>query len=358
MSSTGWVAIVLLGAAALWLPTIGLPWMTDFVRTPTRHKALHAGGQAVLFGWFAKYAWDTVHAQFIVAGRLALDARIYYRGAEAWVHGSDPWAAKVDFPSYSLHYAAPPPTVILFAPFTLIPEQVFVTGFTLLSVAAALYILRRVHLPAWWIAFPPLLIGALSGNPVIVAVACAVAGSRWLAPVGTAAKIYVGAAIVGERRWWSLAITAAVMLATVIVFWPLWHLYLVDYSSISATIAHESRGGYSATTYPPLFAVTAVMLAALALIDFRAACWLAVPALAPFTELHASVFALPVISPILAIGLAYPLAGLPPVVICVYAAWRIVRATPLLGRLPLPDGVIDTLGLRQATGRLPEQTGS
>jgi hypothetical protein len=358
MSSTVLIGAVTLAAAAVWFPTIGLPWITNFARTPTWKAAFHAAGQVALFGWFARWAWYSVHMQFVSGGKLAVDAHIYYRGAQAWVNGSDPWSAVASSADYRFHFAAPPPTVILFAPFTLIPEQVFATGFMLLSIAAAFYILRRVNLPAWWIAFPPLLVGALSGNPVVVGVACALTGSRWLAPIGVAAKVYVGAALVAERRWMALAITPIVMLATVILFWPLWHQYLVDYSSISSTIGHESLGGFSATRSVPLFIVTAVMMAILAVIDFRAACWLAVPALAPFTEFHASIFALPVMSPILAIGLGYPRQGLAPVVICVYVAWRILRATPLLKSLPLPNGVIDALGLRQAPGHVPEQMSS
>lgn len=356
MNSIVLLGVVTVAGAVVWLPTIGVPWMTDFARTPTWQKAFHAAGQVALFGWFARWAWYSVNKQFVLGGKLGVDAHIYYRGAQAWVNGSDPWNAVASSAQYHFHFAAPPPTVLLFAPFTVIPEQVFGAGFTLLSLAAALYILRRVHLPAWWIVFPPLLIGALSGNPVVIAVACALTGSRWLAPVGTAAKIYVVAALVAERRWMALAVTAVVMLATVILFWPLWHQYLVDYSSISATIGRESAGGFSATRSVPLFIVTAAMVAILAVIDFRAACWLAIPALAPFTEFHASIFALPVISPILAVGLAYPRQGLAPVVICVYVAWRILRATPLLTYLPLSDGLLDALGLRQAPGNVPEQT--
>jgi hypothetical protein len=358
MSSALLLGVVLFAGAVVWLPTIGLPWVRDFARAPGWQKAVHAAWQVALFGWFARWAWYTVHKQFILGGKLAVDAHIYYRGAHAWVNGLDPWNAVASSADYRFHFAAPPPSVILFAPFTPIPEQVFATGFMMLSIAAAFYILRRVHLPAWWIAFPPLLIGALSGNPVVIGVACALTGSRWLAPIGVAAKIYVGGGMLAERRWMALAVTAFVMLATVILFWPLWHQYLVDYSSISSTIGAESIGGYSATRSIPLFVVTAAMMAILAVIDFRAACWLAVPALAPFTEFHASIFALPVMSPILAIGLSYPRQGLAPIVICVYVGWRILLATPLLEILPLPNGVLKTLGRGQPPSHMPDQTSS
>jgi hypothetical protein len=59
--------------------------------------------------------------------------------------------------------------------------------------------------------------------------------------------------------------------------------------------------------------------------DLRAAGWLSVPALWPSSQFFYSAFALPVMSPILAIGLAVDQRGLPAQVICVYAAWRLAR---------------------------------
>jgi hypothetical protein len=50
-----------------------------------------------------------------------------------------------------------------------------------------------------------------------------------------------------------------------------------------------------------------------------------VPALWPSSQFFYSAFALPVMSPILAVGLAVDQRGLPAQVICVYAAWRLAR---------------------------------
>jgi hypothetical protein len=77
--------------------------------------------------------------------------------------------------------------------------------------------------------------------------------------------------------------------------------------------------------------VTAAAIGILALIDLRAAGWLSVPALWPSSQFFYSAFALPVMSPILAIGLAVDQRGLPAQVICVYAAWRLAqRVGPVL----------------------------
>jgi hypothetical protein len=86
--------------------------------------------------------------------------------------------------------------------------------------------------------------------------------------------------------------------------------------------------------------VTAAAIGILALIDLRAAGWLSVPALWPSSQFFYSAFALPVMSPILAVGLAVDQRGLPAQVICVYAAWRLAqRVGPVL--LPGLTGVGD-----------------
>ena len=91
---------------------------------------------------------------------------------------------------------------------------------------------------------------------------------------------------------------------------------------------------------------------------WRAACWLAVPALAPFAEFHASIFALPVISPGLAALLA--MAGQPadafaPWAICAYSAWRVAWAGVGLAALHMPEPLAEmgrlTRPLRDPTGQ-------
>jgi hypothetical protein len=63
-----------------------------------------------------------------------------------------------------------------------------------------------------------------------------------------------------------------------------------------------------------------------------------VPALWPSSQFFYSAFALPVMAPILAVGLAVDQRGLPAQVICVYVAWRLAqRVGPVL--LPGLTGV-------------------
>ena len=52
------------------------------------------------------------------ASQLGTDAHIYYISAMAWLHGADPWNSAY----HGLHFAAPPWTLPIIAPFTLLAE--------------------------------------------------------------------------------------------------------------------------------------------------------------------------------------------------------------------------------------------
>src|SRR6185437_11687160 len=95
-----------------------------------------------------------------------------------------------------------PTSVVLFAPATLLPESLFVAAWVLLSAASAVFVVRRVGLPIWWLLFPPLLEGVWSGNPGVVLMALLVAGHPVLGAVGSVLKIYalVPLALLGRVR--------------------------------------------------------------------------------------------------------------------------------------------------------------
>ena len=90
---------------------------------------------------------------------LGVDARIYYEAGLAWLQGGDPWNVPVD----GFTFAAPPPTLLAVIPF--LPFGQFGTAFAwvLGSALIAVWLLRRLKLPLWWLAFPPLL-EAISGR--------------------------------------------------------------------------------------------------------------------------------------------------------------------------------------------------
>jgi hypothetical protein len=327
--------LVLAAAAAFgaWLAADTLAWLRGFAKAPSIAGFVRGVVQWGLFCWFADWSWRAASPPFLDSDKLGLDARIYLAGAKAWLSGDNPWSAQVlfhDAGTYGFHFAAPPPSVLLGVPFAWIDDdRLFGNLAVLASFAAALYILRAVRLPRWWIVFPPLLIGILSGNPVVIGLAAIVSTRRWAAPIGFACKVYLAAGLVAARRWRDLAVVVAVVAGLIVVLAPLWLQYAQDYSAISARIAHETDGGFSASRTPTLFLVTAACVAALAAVDWRAACWLAVPALSPFAEFHSSVFALPVMVP--GLGALLAMSGTPgdgwaPLAICTYSLWRVARA--------------------------------
>jgi hypothetical protein len=316
--------VLLIVAVAAWLTVTGLEWLADFVIAPDPRKLLHAAGAVALFGWFAYWARDACWS-IPTDGRLGIDGRIYYRAAQAWLEGHDPWAAGVPVDGFRFDFAGPPPTVLAFAPFAVLPEDVFNVLWLGLSLAAAVYTLRRVHLAIWWLLFPPLAQGLLVGNPQVVCLGVLLAGSDWLRSLAVPLKAYAALPMLAERRWRALGILAAAS-AVSMALWPgLWLTYASEFGAISTRIAAESFGGFSATRDTNLLIVTVAAVGALALIDLRSAGWLAVPALWPSSQFFYSAFALPVMSPILAVGLAVDQRGLPAEVICVYAAWRFTR---------------------------------
>lgn len=64
--------------------------------------------------------------------RLGIDAHIYQMAARAWLTGQDPWGAT--WQGYL--FAAPPMTLLPYAPFAWLPPDAFVLGMTLVSAGA------------------------------------------------------------------------------------------------------------------------------------------------------------------------------------------------------------------------------
>jgi hypothetical protein len=315
---------LVIGAAAVWLTVTVLKWLADFVEAPNGRKLAHAAGSVALCGWFAYWVRDSCWS-IPTDGRLGIDGRIYYRAAQAWLDGHDPWLAGVPVSGFRFDFAGPPPTVLAFAPFAVLPEDVFNALWLTITVAAAVYTIHRLRRPMWWLLFPPLVQGVLVGNPQVVCLAVLLASSDWLRSLAIPLKAYAALPMLAERRWRALAILGSAS-ALSFALWPgLWLTYLGEFGTISARIAAQSFGGFSATRDTNLLVVTAAAIAILALIDLRSAGWLSVPALWPSSQFFYSAFALPVMSPILAIGLAVDQRGLPAQVICVYAAWRLAR---------------------------------
>lgn len=282
--------------------------------------------------WFA--AWSIAGVGLLVAYEfpIGLDARIYHAAAVAWLGGGDPWSARASV----YYFSGLPPTVLAFVPFTVLPETAFTALWLALTLLAAVYIVRMLGLPWWWLLFPPLAEGLFSGNPQVVLLALLLtARGAFIAPV---LKVYALFPLVGELRLRAVVAALAVLGATVVVAPALWQTYLAEFARISDYLAAQANGGFSAYSRPILLVPAVAAVVVLALVDRRAAGWLAVVALWPSTQFHYSTLAMPLMpggaagerstsEGRLALGLfaatlAVPIRGLPAIAVIGFAAWR------------------------------------
>jgi hypothetical protein len=225
------------------------------------------------------------------------DTRIYYRAAEAWLHGGDPWAA-----SYAgVAFGAPPPTLLAVAPFVPMGEGTTVVVWSVGLIVLAAIALWRVRLPLWWLLWPPVFEGLWVGSLDLAVIALLLIPG--LGVIAAVAKVFGAVPLAILGRWRPVVALAGTVIVTA-PFLP-WGPYL-DHGA--AVIAEQNPGGYSAwavaTPAPTLLVVVAVALA-LVVLGRRRSAWLAVPALWPYTQMHYSVLALPAITPVLAIAMSF-----------------------------------------------------
>jgi hypothetical protein len=315
-------------------------------------------GTVLLIAWFSWHTWDRI-SFFVRRGfPVGIDATIYYRGAVAWLHGADPWSAAVFVGGSSFHYAGSPVTTVLMAPGTLLGEQPFTIAWLALTWAAAVWTLRRLHLPIWWLLFPPLAEGLFSANPQIVVLALLVAYGPLASAIATGLKVYAFIPLLGESRWRQVVIAVALNAATILVAPGLWLAYVQRFATISGRLAVESIHGLSAYPVPALLAVTSLALLALAFVvrDRRAAGWLAVPAVWPSSQFHYSTMALPVMTLLLAVVLAVPQMQLPAIAILLEIGRRLIA--PPLTRWLAPPAPAQAPSPLPATVARPERIAS
>jgi hypothetical protein len=287
--------------------------------------------------WFA---WQTyVRLGGLVRANVpaGLDVQIYYRGVQAWLNGQDPWSAQVTVSSRAVfNYSGSPATTVLFAPSALLSEGQFTALWLVLTAASAVAILRLLKLPLWWLLFPPIVEAMYSGNPQIVVLMLLLAGTGRLGAVtdsiATAIKVYAVFPLMEEPGLRRVVPALALTVATFAIAPALWISYVREFGEISARLAAQSNMGYSAFYFPLLAIPTAIALILLSRRDPKAAAWLVVPALWPASEFHYSTFALPVMTPLLAVLLAVPTLRLAPVAIVLYVVWRFA-SEPVHARL-------------------------
>ena len=291
-----------------------------------------------LAAWFLWNSWQRVTFFIDRTFPWGIDSKIYYRGAWAWVHGGNPWDAGVNVLGTTFHYAGTPVTTVVYAPFTFLPEDLFTLLAVLAGFASAVFIVWRLRLGWYWLLFPPLAEGLFSANPQILVVGLLLVGWGPASALATMLKVYAFAPLFGEGRWRQIALAVVLNALTILIATDLWRSWLGDSDVINNRLLREAFGGFSAFGHWPLFVALFVALVVLAVRDRRAAGWLAVPALWPATQFHYQTMAMPTMTPLLAVLLAYPTFALPAPAILADVIIRLVAplAVPwiLLGRRP------------------------
>lgn len=237
----------------------------------------------------------------VVPAGLGFDARLYVDATRAWLSGGDPWAVS----QLGVAYAAPPPTLLATIPLLLVPDALLVPiviiGTFLLAAAA----IRAIGLPWWWLAFWPIVDGALVGSLDLAVLATLVLAGRRLDIFAPFLKIFAVVPMVGDQRWRSLALVGIVLAVTA----PLlpWGEWWSSRSEVAAGLARTSQTTSVFGSLPLMVVATVALLS----LGARRAGWLAVPLLWPWTQVHYMVISLPAMSPLIA--LVWCLPGVPPV---------------------------------------------
>jgi hypothetical protein len=247
------------------------------------------------------------------AGTIAIDLRIYRAAAQAAIAGGDPWAVGIA----GFTFAGPPPTLLAYVPAALLPEGVALVVYGGLTLVAAVFAVRAVGLPAWWLLFPPIAESVFVINPDVVVVALLLAGPR-LAGLSVVLKIYAAIALAIARRWRPLISGLAVCLLSL----PWVPAFLTSRETTTANLAAQSYGGLSA--WGTWLVIPTIL--ALLVVWRRGAEWLAVPALWPYTQLHYAALALPIAarSPVVAFLLCFADPYLPAIATIIYAGGTLI----------------------------------
>jgi hypothetical protein len=253
--------------------------------------------------WFFEYSAILVG---MMGNFLGGDAILYAKAAHAWLTGGDPWHATVIWPAgNTVFFLAPPPTLIAFAPVAFLPAAFAGAFWVAADVISVVFIVRRLRRPWWWVMFPPAIEATLAGNPEPVMLALLLLGGTQASAAAMLLKPYAAAALVAGRRWRSLAVAAAVGLASVLLL-P-WGTFIREFGWIHQMLARQLvTGDHSAWANPILLPVAVLALCTL---GWRRAWWLAIPVLWPQSQFHYAVIALPALSPLMAIGFSMPLPG-------------------------------------------------
>ena len=262
--------------------------------------------------WLAVWFGTIFAMRFLVVmdGNIGFDAQLYLAATRAWLAGDEPWVVLMQ-----QQFAAPPPTLLPLVPFTLLPESVGIAVLIGLAALGVVATVRLLHLPWWWILFPPFLDSVVSGNPQALLVPLILVGAG---PLAAFLKVYAILPMALTLRWRALLVTLGALLVTAPIL-P-WASYIDRFGELSASLIRQSQGGLSATALPWLIPIAVV---ALILCGREKAAWLAVPVLWPSTQWYYSTLAVPALrtAPLAAAMMAVNVPGIT-VLAAVIVAWQ------------------------------------
>jgi hypothetical protein len=247
---------------------------------------------------------------------LGWDAPVYTEAARAWLSGGNPWATVYAFP-----FAGPPPSFLPYLPFVLLPEGVTSLAWVAIGIGSAVYVIRRLGLPWWWLLFPPMVLCIMAGSTALLVTALLVRGGVIADTVAVGTRLYAILPLVILGKWRSV-IAAGIAGAVSLAVLP-WGQWLAEREAWQGAFA-SGAADLSAASMPWLipFAVLGLVL-----MGRERAAWLVVPVLWPDTQLYYAVIALPALvrSPLVALSLAIPIPGLVVVGMLGQRAWESLR---------------------------------
>jgi len=257
---------------------------------------------------------DAIRFSALLPTTPGYDGMLYRAATVRWLAGGDPWELR----GGNAVFGAPPPTLLAMLPFAILPADIARVVLVVLGVAASVWVIRRLGMPVWWLAFPPLVDGLYIANPHVFVVPLLVAGAG---PIAIFVKVYAGVVPTLLLQWRALVVSAVLVLIT-IPFLP-WGLFLERWPQVSAALASQSDGGGLSVLATPI--LLPVAIAAALLIGRKRLAWWAVPVFWPYTQWYYASMVLPVATPLAAIALAAPVRGATTVAIVLAAGelyWR------------------------------------
>ena len=228
---------------------------------------------------------------------LFFDGRLYLEATRTWLAGGNPWDVQIA----GNYYAAPPPSLVPLAPLAVLPDGLGTAVLAAIVAVAAIATVRMLHLPWWWLAFPPLVQCVLAANVQALLVPLILLPGGALAALF---KVYAGLPLLILGRWRSLMVFAAILVVTIPVL-P-WSMYVADLPTITAHLAEQSK-----FTIPPLVlaATLPLVIVGLIIVGRRRAAWLVVPAIWPSQQFYYGTIAMPTRSKIVGAFIALPVPG-------------------------------------------------